>query len=41
MLKGIEKVEIPRFYFHGVKFRKKDEIELHGLSDASGLHMGL
>ena len=26
MLKSIEKVEIPRFYFHGVKFRRKDEL---------------
>ena len=40
VLKGIEKVEIPRFYFHGVKFRRKDEIELHGFSDASGAAYG-
>ena len=26
MLKSIEKVEILRFYFHGVKFRREDEL---------------
>ena len=36
MLKEMKVLEIQRFYFHGVKFSKEDQVEVHGFSDASG-----
>ena len=40
MLKEMKVLEIPRFYFYGVKFSKEDQVELHGFSDASGAAYG-